>query len=129
VRPGARFCSKCGEDLEPGTPEWQRRGVVPADCEPHRAQLVLLLGSAGIVLALLHILFIAGLPLSLAAWSMARRDLKLMDARQMDPGGRTNTRRGQLCGIIGTLIGTIWLVVFSWLGLSLLMKYPTGWDW
>lgn len=66
--------------------------------QPHRASTVLVLGILGIVVC-----FICGI----VAWSMANKDLKMMDAGQMDPAGRDQTNTGKICGIVGTILGGI----------------------
>ena len=47
------------------------------------------------------------LPLGIAAWIMGSRDLKEMDGGSMDPSGRSNTKAGQVCGIIGTILSVL----------------------
>lgn len=71
--------------------------------KPHRGTLILVLGILGIVLC--------G-PLAIAAWIMGNGDLKEMDAGAMDPSGRGNTNAGRICGIIGTVLLAISIVVF-----------------
>src|SRR5262249_26596186 len=90
----AGYCRFCGEDLDKGKREWERRGAVRRDCEPHRGGLILTLGIVGLVASFLHILAIVGLPLSIAAWSMAQTDIKQIEAGQMDPQGLSNTQAG-----------------------------------
>ena len=63
--------------------------------QPHRGTLVLVLGILGLVCC----------PLTgPVAWSMANGDLKQMDAGTMDASGRSNTNAGKICGIIGTVL-------------------------
>lgn len=66
--------------------------------KPHRGTLVLVLGILGIV---------SCFPLGIAAWVMGKRDLKEMDAGTMDASGRGNTNAGRICGMIGTLLAGI----------------------
>jgi hypothetical protein len=69
----------------------------------HRGTLILVFGILGIM---------SCFPLGLAAWIMGGKDLKEMDAGTMDPGGRGSTSAGRVCGMIGTLLGGIMLLVF-----------------
>ena len=52
-------------------------------------------------------------PLGIAAWVMGSGDLKQMDAGAMDPSGRGNTQAGKICGIIGTILMVIGIIVFG----------------
>jgi hypothetical protein len=82
------------------------------DFEPHRAGLVLTLGILSIVL--LGPLSVLGLPFGITAWALGHRDLKRMDAYQMDPRGRTTTRAGKICGIVGTLLSGLCSCFFGY---------------
>ncbi len=44
---------------------------------------------------------------------MGSGDLKQMDAGTMDPSGRGNTQAGKICGIIGTILLIIGVIVFG----------------
>ncbi|MDB6058414.1 MAG: hypothetical protein JWO95_2258 [Verrucomicrobiales bacterium] len=80
--------------------------------KPHRATLILVLGILGLV--------ICG-PLGIAAWVMANKDLREMDAGTMDPSGRGTTNAGRICGIIATIltiIGVVLGIVFVVLGVG-----------
>lgn len=70
--------------------------------KPHRATLILVLGILSLVLCA---------PLGIAAWIMGNGDLKHMDAGTMDPSGRSNTSAGRICGIIGTILLIIGVVI------------------
>jgi len=63
--------------------------------EPHRGALVLVLGILSIVLCQL---------LGPFAWIMGKGDLAKMDAGQMDAEGRGLTQAGKICGMIGTIL-------------------------
>ena len=71
--------------------------------KPHRGTLILVLGILSIV--------ICG-PLGIAAWVMGNGDLKEIDAGAMDPSGRATTNAGRICGIIGSILFAISIVVF-----------------
>lgn len=70
--------------------------------KPHRGTLILILGILGLV--------ICG-PLGIAAWVMGSGDLKEIDAGTMDPAGRGTTQAGKICGIIGTILMIIGVIV------------------
>jgi len=72
--------------------------------KPHRGTLILVLGILGLI--------VCG-PLGIAAWVMGSGDLKQMDAGAMDPSGRGNTQAGKICGIIGTILMVIGIIVFG----------------
>ena len=80
--------------------------------KPHRGTLILVLGILGLV--------ICG-PLGIAAWVMGSGDLKEMNAGTMDPGGRSLTNAGKICGMIAsilTIIGVVILIVVFALGMG-----------
>lgn len=68
--------------------------------KPHRGTMVLVLGILGIVLC-----FICGI----AAWIMGGKDLQEMQNGTMDPSGMGITKAGRICGLIGAILGLIWL--------------------
>jgi len=72
--------------------------------KPHRGTLILVLGILGLV--------VCG-PLGIAAWVMGSGDLKEMDAGTMDPAGRGTTQAGKICGIIGTILFILSLVLLG----------------
>ena len=70
--------------------------------KPHRGTLILVLGILGLVVCA---------PLAIAAWVMGSGDLKQIDAGTMDPSGRGTTQAGKICGIIGTILLIIGVIV------------------
>jgi hypothetical protein len=72
------------------------------DRQPHRGTLILVLGILGLVVCA---------PLAIAAWVMVSGDLKQMEAGTMDPTGRGSTQAGKICGISGTVLLIISLIV------------------
>ncbi|MCX6901913.1 MAG: DUF4190 domain-containing protein [Verrucomicrobia bacterium] len=70
--------------------------------QPHRGTLILVLGILSLVLC--------G-PVGIAAWIMGNTDLKEIDAGRMDPVGRGTTNAGRICGIIGTVLTAIGVIV------------------
>jgi hypothetical protein len=63
--------------------------------KPDRGSLILVLG-------ILSMIFFP--PLGIVAILMGRGDLAEIDAGQRDPEGRTSTKVGYICGIIGTIL-------------------------
>lgn len=70
--------------------------------KPHRGTLILVLGILGLVVCA---------PLAIVAWVMGSGDLKQMDAGTMDPVGRGTTQAGKICGIIGTILLIIGVII------------------
>ena len=70
--------------------------------KPHRGTVILILGILGLVLCT---------PLGIVAWVMGSGDLKEMDAGTMDPSGRGNTNAGKICGMIGTILLIVSIIV------------------
>ena len=80
--------------------------------KPHRGTLILVLG----ILSLVVCAFL-GIP----AWIMGNNDLAAMNAGQMDPAGRSTTNAGRICGMIGTILLILSvLVVIAVFGFGLL---------
>ena len=93
------------DQLENEDRPWETPGAVRRDCEPHRAHLVRLIGTISLICGLLSICFgltgPVGILAGIAAWLMARCDLRKMSEGIMDPSGRTATRLGKECGQLG----------------------------
>jgi hypothetical protein len=70
--------------------------------KPHRGTLILVLGILSLV--------VCG-PVGIAAWIMGNSDLKAIDSGSMDPDGRGSTNAGRICGMIGTILTVIGLIV------------------
>jgi hypothetical protein len=70
--------------------------------KPHRGTLILVLGILSLVVCA---------PLGIFAWVMGNGDLKQIDAGTMDPSGRALTNAGRICGMIGTILLAIAIVV------------------
>ncbi len=86
---------------------------------PHMGGLTLTLGILGLCVALMGwvtcpVISMFGLGLSVPAWLLARRDIKLIDAGEMDPTGRGIETAALVIGIIGTILcGLSLLLVFG----------------
>jgi hypothetical protein len=48
------------------------------------------------------------------AWFLGRKDLKAMEAGMMDPSGRSPTRSGVICGIVGCCIGLAYAALLAY---------------
>jgi hypothetical protein len=110
-------------------PRRRRRGM-RLDCEPHRGDLVRLLGTASLVLGVLAICGgvtgLVGLPLGVAAWKMARDDLAKMRAGTMDRRGEKKTRRGGDNAVFGILLSLLFVAVYTLFVLNHVLPPPYG---
>jgi hypothetical protein len=119
---GASRCRHCGEELneEEDDRPWERG--IRRDCEPHRGGLVLTLGIVSIVCGAMAapfafcygvgaVIAAIGLGLGIPAWVMGHRDLARMRQGVKDPQGRGTTQGGWICGIIGTCLNVIMLLL------------------
>jgi hypothetical protein len=86
---------------------WEERYDEPEvrrDCEPHRGNVVLILGIMSLVLFWAPLV---GLILGIVVTLMGRTDMKKIEDGQMDPQGKGTTLAGWICGIIGTIFGAL----------------------
>jgi hypothetical protein len=74
--------------------------------QPHRGSTILVLGILSLVLVGV------GLVLGPIAWTMGTQDLNDMRAGRMDPEGEGTTNAGWICGMIGTILNIVVVVVF-----------------
>ncbi len=107
-----------------------RRRRMRLDCEPHRGDLVRLLGTASLVLGVLAICGgvtgLVGLPLGIVAWKMARDDLAKMRAGTMDRRGEKKTRRGGDNAVFGLLLSLLFVAVYALFVLDRYLPAPYG---
>jgi len=119
-----------GHSDEDDESPWQRRGAMRLDCEPHRGELVSLLGTASLVLGVLSlcggVTGLVGLPMGIAAWRMARADLAKMRAGLMDRRGEPKTRRGGDNAVFGILLSLLFVAVYALLVLDRFLPAPYG---
>ncbi|HWN08558.1 MAG TPA: hypothetical protein VNO50_04680 [Pyrinomonadaceae bacterium] len=80
--------------------------------QPHRGVLILVFGILSFVVCPFF---------GIAAWVMGNTDLREMAVGRMDPTGRDLTQAGRICGIVGTLLVLIPMVIiiFAALGVAL----------
>jgi hypothetical protein len=110
VDPDAERCGTCGERLdEEDDRPWDRRSnrLGRRDAEPHRGTLILTLGILSIICSVMWFCSPIGLVLGLTAWIMGQGDMKKLRARLMNPEGEGLTQAGWVCGIIGTILGSL----------------------
>lgn len=91
--------------------EWRVR----RDLLPHRGVMVLVFGILGLAFVFPSIccLFTAlgGFGFSVTAWILGHNDLRAMSEHRMDPDGMSTTRAGWICGIIGTVLSSLFLLL------------------
>lgn len=76
--------------------------------QPHRGALILVFGILSLVVCPFF---------GIAAWMMGNTDLQEIDNGRMDPSGRDLTKAGRICGIVGTvLLGLQLLIIIFALG-------------
>jgi hypothetical protein len=112
------------DEAEPPPPPWSPSG----DSVAHRGPLILTLGIISCSLGGLGVLAYAGMlccglfafagllcsacavGLGLPSWIMGQRDLKKIRNGEMDPEGEPSTKRGWICGTVGTILGALGLL-------------------
>lgn len=85
-----------------GTPEAGMQPQYQEAMKPHRGGAILALGIIGIVLCFIT---------AIIAWVMGSGDLKEMKAGKRDPSGEQLTKAGMICGIVGTCIAILYVLV------------------
>ena len=68
---------------------------------PHRGGMILTFGILGMVCCT---------PFSIAAWVMGRNDMQLIEDGAMDEAGAGTTKAGMICGIVGCVIATAFML-------------------
>ena len=76
--------------------------------KPHRGTLILVLGILGLICC--------GIFTAIPAWIMGANDLKAMAQGEMDPSGEGLTKAGKIMGMIGVILGVIWIVFMLFFG-------------
>jgi hypothetical protein len=116
------------DDPADGDRPWERPGAVRRDSETHRRRLLRALGLTSLVLSALGVALVIpallALPLGLAVWAAARRDLRRMNAGAMDPGGRDATTAGRDYGALGALLSL--LAIPKALFLAVVLSFRPG---
>jgi hypothetical protein len=109
-------CPHCGEELEPEDGSWsegrRRADLVRRDYEPHHGTLILVLGNismivGGLSMCSLGFGALVSVPLGIAAWLLANRDLERMRQGYMDPCGKSQTQTGRTSAVAGVILGLI----------------------
>ncbi len=84
--------------------------------KPHRGALILVFGILSIVfaffgLACCGLVSVVSGALGIMAWTMGKSDLKQIGLGSIDPGGAGLTNAGRICGIIGTMLSLVAIIV------------------
>lgn len=117
-----QVCPYCGEELEPEDSFRPGRRRLSdrfrRDYEPHRGALILGLGNfsmivSGLSLCTLGLGAIISVPVGLAAWLMANRDLERMGDGRMDPRGRSQTKTGRTGAVTGVILGLLFAAFYA----------------
>jgi uncharacterized membrane protein YccF (DUF307 family) len=108
-----------GRDADGKLRPWDVPGNVRRDAVPHRGLLLLVLGGVALLFGFASpfLVFpaVVAVPLGIAVWRMAGRDLHEMRWGRMHPEGRRNTALAQLWGMIAVLLGLLF-----WMPLALM---------
>lgn len=108
----------------------------PQRMKPHQGGLVLTLGAISIGCGVIGLMAVCplcvqfvvpfpviGLGLGVPAFVVGGKHLRLMQSGLMDPQGEGQTRSGWICGVIGTVLGVLgvlmFLIMVVFLGVSL----------
>jgi hypothetical protein len=90
---------------------WERPGAVRRDCEPHRGQLLRVLGAVSLVCGILSLMLavsgVIGLPLAVAVLVLSGRDLARMRRGLLDPAGRVETERAWVLALEGLVLSVV----------------------
>ncbi|HEV3117172.1 MAG TPA: hypothetical protein VGY58_08980 [Gemmataceae bacterium] len=127
-------CAYCGAYMDEGAaePSGDPRRDISRSYEPDRSALILALGLISLACSPLAgtccflffgvgaVFSIAGLGTGIPAWVMGHKDLARMREYIMDPAGRPMTQAGMTCGIIGTILCAIGLLLHAGRGLLML---------
>jgi hypothetical protein len=107
-------CERGAEDDRP----WEQPGAVRRDIEPHRGELIRVLGDASLLLGALSLClgFLAplGLGLGLAAWVLSSYDLRRMRARLLDTDGLAATAYGRRRSRAGVALSLYGAIMWGW---------------
>jgi hypothetical protein len=95
---------------------WERPGCVRRDCEPHRGQLLHVLGTVALILGRLCLVFppfsLFGLPLSVWVKVTAQKDRTKMNAGLMDPAGMGYVTKAARYSIDGAVFCVLLPILF-----------------
>jgi predicted Zn finger-like uncharacterized protein len=114
ARPRERFEDDDDEDYRPSGRSRYRRELPRRDSEPHRGPMILVFGIISIASVILNMCYIGvliGLPLGITAWVMGSNDLRKIKKGEMDEEGLGTTQAGWICGIVGTILHSLVLLL------------------
>jgi predicted Zn finger-like uncharacterized protein len=102
------------DDYDDGPAAEERRPARRrSSLQPHRGQIILILGILALVTG-------TGWILGPIAWIMGNNDLKEIRAGRMDPEGEGTTNAGRICGMIATIFN-IAVVACGCVGFAIIM--------
>jgi hypothetical protein len=104
-----------GETDERRTRSREGAGEPRRDAEPHRGSLVVTLGIISLILMLVPFI---GVPCGIGAWRLGQTDLQQMEEGLMDAEGMGLTQAGMMCGIIGTVLGSLLMLGWCFCGMG-----------
>jgi predicted Zn finger-like uncharacterized protein len=87
-----------------------RRRLPRRDAEPDRGAVVLALGIISLAGTVIYCAAPLWALLGLVAWIMGQTDLRKMKRGVMDDNGRSITKAGWICGILGVAINGLWIL-------------------
>jgi hypothetical protein len=90
-------------DLEP----WEHPDAIRRDIEPHRGDLLLLMGTLSLILSLLIVTAPLAMLLGGYAWKMAAEDRKKINIGRLDAEGQRPAEMGQALGTSGVILSLV----------------------
>lgn len=106
IRRNLEVCPYCGENVIQIA---GRYAGLPA----HRAGLILGFSIAGLATCMLGLCGVSWVPLAVAAWVMANRDLRTMQQGAMDPRGEGMTKAGKIMAIVQTCLVAVGILAYA----------------
>ena len=109
--PAAREPTASAYADQPAQPAWAPGPQPAAQVVQAAPSGVLAAHRGGVILALGIIGLMTGcFILGIIAWVMGRKDLPEIDAGRMDPTGRSMTQAGMILGMVGTILGILYVI-------------------
>jgi hypothetical protein len=108
---------------------WEAPGCCRRDCEPHRGELLCLVGTISAICGLTTICLVlpglVAIPAGILVGIIARKDLESMNAGLMDPRGRELCERARIRSGIAVASSLLALLLLACLGLvPILTMFP-----
>ncbi len=109
---------------DPNLPEaaiTQNVSTSAAPMNPQRGAVILVLGILSLVIPCI------GAILGIMAWVMGSGDLREMREGLRDPAGTDLTRAGMICGIVGTALQALALIIYAAYFAFIMAAIGSGW--